>query len=75
MFNVLYELGFFHGKDGSKLTKKDYFIALGNAINVDLANYDKDFSRSTSDSTKLEKHLRIFDDMRRKMEEIWNSRN
>ena len=62
VLNVLYELGMFHGKDGAKLLKKD------------LSNYDKDLSRSTSDSTALEKHLRIFVDMKKKMEEIWNSK-
>lgn len=71
---VLYELGMFHGKDGAKLLKKDFFTAIGKAINKDLSNYDKDLSRSTSDSTALEKHLRIFVDMKKKMEEIWNSK-
>ena len=74
VFNVLYELGMFHGKDGAKLLKKDFFTAMGKAINKDLSNYDKDLSRSTSDSTALEKHLRIFVEMKKKMEEIWNSK-
>ena len=74
VFNVLYELGMFHGKDGAKLLKKDFFAAMGKAINKDLSNYDKDLSRSTSDSTALEKHLRIFVDMEKKMKEIWNSK-
>ena len=74
VLNVLYELGMFHGKDGAKLLKKDFFTAMGKAINKDLSNYDKDLSRSTSDSTALEKHLRIFVEMKKKMEEIWNSK-
>ena len=74
VFNVLYELGMFRGRDGSRLTKKDFFTAMGKAINKDLSNYDKDLSRSTSDSTALEKHLRIFVDMKKKMEDIWNSK-
>lgn len=74
VMNVLYELGKFRGKGGAKLTKKEFFITMGKAINVDLSNYDKDLSRSTSDSTKLEKHLRVFDEMKQKMEEIWNSK-
>ena len=57
VFNVLYELGMFHGKDGAKLLKKDFFTAM-----------------ATSDSTALEKHLRIFVEMKKKMEEIWNSK-
>lgn len=74
VLNVLYELGMFHGKDGAKLLKKDFFTTMGKAINKDLSNYDKDLSRSTSDSTALEKHLRIFVEMKKKMEEIWNSK-
>lgn len=74
VLNVLYELGMFHGKDGANLLKKDFFTTMGKAINKDLSNYDKDLSRSTSDSTALEKHLRIFVEMKKKMEEIWNSK-
>ena len=43
-------------------------------MNTDLTNYDKDLSRSMSDSTKLEKHLKVFEDMRDKMKEKWNSK-
>ena len=60
--------------DGKKLTKKDFFRTMGKAMNVDLSDYDKDLSRSMSDSTKLEKHLKVFDDMKLKMIEIWNSK-
>ena len=66
--------GRFKGKDGRKLTKKEFFIWMGKVLNVDLSDYDKDLSRSMSDSTKLEKHLKTFDDMKEKMIEIWNSR-
>jgi len=72
--DVMYEQGRFHGKDGAKLKKKDFFTTMGRAMNVDLSNYDKDLSRSMSDSTKLEKHLKTFDDMKQKMVEIWNSK-
>lgn len=72
--NVMYELGRFKGKDGAKLTKKEYFTTMGNTMNVDLSDYDKDLSRSMSDSTKLEKHTRVFDEMKEKMIEIWNSK-
>ena len=74
VLNVLYELGKFMGPDGSRLTKKDYFTAVGKALNIDLSNYDKDLSRSLTDSTALDKHLRIFDEMRQKMTEIFNSK-
>ena len=74
VLNVMYEQGRFTGKDGSKLTKKDFFIEAGRTFHVDLSNYDKDLSRSMSDSTKLDKHLKPFEDMKKKMEEIWNSK-
>ena len=74
VLNVMYEQGRFTGKDGSKLTKKEFFIEAGRTFHVDLSNYDKDLSRSMSDSTKLEKHLKPFEDMKLKMIEIWNSK-
>ena len=74
VLNVMYEQGRFTGKDGAKLTKKDFFIETGRTFHVDLSNYDKDLSRSMSDSTKLEKHLKPFEDMKLKMIEIWNSK-
>lgn len=74
VMNALYELGFFQDVKGGRLTKKEFFTTIGQAVNVDLSQYDKDLSRSTTDSTALEKHLRIFDDMQRKMTEIFNSK-
>ena len=74
VMNSLYELGFFQSLQGGKITKKEFFTTIGYTVNVDLSNYDKDLSRSTADSTALEKHLRIFVDMKKKMEEIWNSK-
>lgn len=73
VINVLYMLGFFTGRDGRKVTKKEVFTAIGKSVNLDLANYDSDLSRSLSDSTALEKHLSIFDRMKQKMEEVFNS--
>lgn len=70
--NVLYMLGFFTGKNGAKITKKEVFTAIGKALNIDLSTYDSDLSRSLSDSTALEKHLSIFDRMREKMVEVFN---
>ena len=74
VLNALFELGCFKGKDGSKLTKKEFFTEMGHNLHIDLSDYDKDLSRSMSDSTKLEKHLKIFEDMKQKMTDIWNSR-
>ena len=70
---VLYKLGFFTGKDGRKITQKEVFSAFGKALNIDLSTYDVDLSRSLSDSTKLQKHLSIFDRMKEKMEETFNN--
>lgn len=74
ILNVMYEQGRFKGKDGEKVTKKKVFTTIGKALNLDLSDYDKDLSRSLSDSTKLEKHTKVFDDMKQTMIEIWNSR-
>lgn len=71
--NSLYELGFFTDDKGGKISKKDVMIALGKAVNVDLSEYQNDLSRSLSDSTKLEKHLTIFDRLKDKMEEVFNN--
>ena len=74
IINVMYEQGRFKGKESEKVTKKTVFTSIGKALNIDLSNYDKDLSRSLSDSTKLEKHTKVFEDMKEKMIEIWNSR-
>ena len=70
---MLYLLGFFTGKDGRRITKKEVFSAIGKAVNADFSSYDVDLSRSLSDSTKLQRHLSIFDRMKEKMEEVFNN--
>ena len=74
VLNVMYEQGRFKGKDGARLTKKEFFTEMGHTLHVDLSEYDKDLSRSMSDSTKLEKHTKPFEDMKQKMIDIWNSK-
>lgn len=74
VLNVMYEQGRFKGKDGSKLTKKEFFTVMGRTLHVDLSNYDNDLSRAMTDGTKLEKHLKTFEDMKLKMIDIWNSK-
>ena len=71
--NSLYELGFFTDDKGGKISKKEVMIAIGKSVNVDLSEYQNDLSRSLSDSTKLEKHLTIFDRLKEKMEEVFNN--
>lgn len=73
VMNSLYELGFFTDDKGGKISKKDVMIAVGKAVNVDLSEYQNDLSRSLSDSTKLEKHLTIFDRLKDKMVEVFNN--
>lgn len=74
VLNVMFEQGRFKGKDGSKLTKKEFFTEIGHTLHVDLSVYDKDLSSSMSDGSKLEKHLKTFDDMKQIMTDIWNSK-
>ena len=42
ILNVLYEMGTFVGENGKKISKKDFMIAMGQAMNVDLRGYEKD---------------------------------
>lgn len=70
--NCLYELGFFTDDKGGKIAKKEVMTVIGQAVGVDLSTYDNDLSRSLSDSTKLEKHLAIFDRLKTKMEEVFD---
>ena len=73
VLNAMYEIGMFTGKNGEPVSKRDFMAAFGSAANIDLAKYDNDLSRSLSDSTAMEKHLRVFDDLRQKMTDIFNS--
>lgn len=72
VLNVLYELATFTGEGGKPISKKEFMTTMGKAINVDLTNYDKDLSRALSDSTALDKHLKIFKEMLQKMTDIFN---
>ncbi|MEI8202923.1 MAG: hypothetical protein WCH34_07925 [Bacteroidota bacterium] len=74
VINCLFELGFFKDENQNAVTKKDVFEVFGKMINKNLNDYDKDLSRSLSDSTALEKHLEIFRIMSDKMTEIFNSK-
>lgn len=73
VLNVLFEMGMFTGEGGKKISKKDFMVAMGKSMNIDLSNYDKDLSRSLSDSTKLEKHQKIFQTMLQKMTDIFEN--
>ena len=71
--NAIYELGMVEHTGGGRLTKTDYFTALGRAFNIDLSGYAKDLSTSMNGSDDG-KQTQIFDDMKRKHMEIWNSK-
>lgn len=74
VINALYELDFFKNESQNKISKKEVFETLGKFMNIDLSKYQNDLSRSLTDSTALEKHLKIFEDMGDKMESIFNSK-
>lgn len=74
VFNALYEMGKFVDGKGCKLTKKDFFVAAGQFLNIDLSHYDKDLSNSTASSVAFEKQVRIFDEMKEMMTAIYNRR-
>lgn len=72
--NAIYELGMVDDGSGARLTKKDYMTAFGRAFNIDLSDYDKDLSNSMASSVAYDKQTRIFDEMKEKHQEIYNSK-
>ena len=72
VINSIFELGFFVDENGRKSNKKDVFAVFGYAMNVDLSNYSHDLSSSLTDSTSMNKHLKIFEDMLDMMKKIFN---
>jgi hypothetical protein len=74
VLNAMYEKGFFKDEQQNKISKKEVFETFGECLNMDLSKFQNDLSRSLTDSTALEKHLKVFEDLKNKMEEIFNSR-
>ena len=74
VLNAMYEKGFFKDEQQNKISKKEVFETFGECLNMDLSKFQNDLSRSLTDSTALEKHLKVFEDLKDKMEEIFNSR-
>lgn len=72
--NAFYELGMVEDANGGRLTKKEFMVAFGHTFNIDLADYDKDLSNSMASSVAYEKQTRIFDEMKEKHQEIYNSK-
>ena len=69
-----YECGKITDANGGKLSKKDYFEALGKAFNIDLSNYNNLLSTSMGKSSNYGKQTEIFDMMKKKIEDIYNSK-
>lgn len=74
IMNAWYECGKVVNTNGDKPTKKEFFVWLGKLFNIDLADYDKDLSNSMASSVALDKQTRIFEELKSKQEEIFNSK-
>ena len=72
VINSIIELGFFIDENGRKSNKKAVFAVFGHAMNADFSNYSHDLSSSLTDSTSMNKHLKIFEDMLDMMKKIFN---
>ncbi|MFN0217173.1 MAG: hypothetical protein ACKVT2_23190, partial [Saprospiraceae bacterium] len=62
--NAMWELGFFTEQNGLKSSKLSAMIAVGNALQIDLSEYDKDLSQAFSTAnpdtnTKIFKELEV----------------
>lgn len=74
VMNAWYECGKVVDANGAKPTKKEFFKWVGKLFNVDLANYDNDLSTSMASSTAYNSQVRIFDELKVKHQEIYNSK-
>lgn len=74
IMNAWYECGKVVDANGAKPTKKEFFTWVGNLFNIDLTGYDKDLSNSMSSSVAYDKQIHIFEELKEKHENIYNSR-
>lgn len=74
VMNAWYECGKVEDANGVKPTKKEFFTWLGKLFNIDLSDYDKDLSNSMASSVAFDKQTRIFDELKEKQQEIYNSK-
>lgn len=74
VMNAWYECGKVEDANGGKPTKKEFFTWLGKLFNIDLSDYDKDLSNSVASSVAFDKQTRIFDELKEKQQEIYNSK-
>lgn len=74
VMNAWHECGKVVDANGAKPTKKEFFKWVGKLFNVDLANYDNDLSTSMASGTAYDCQVRIFDELKGKHQEIYNSK-
>lgn len=74
VMNAWYECGKVEDGSGAKLTKKEFFTWVGKLFNIDLSNYDKDLSNSMQSGMAFEKQSRIFNELKEKHEDVYNSK-
>ena len=74
VMNAWYECGKVLDANGAKPTKKEFFTWVGKLFNIDLSNYDKDLSNSMASSVAYDKQTRIFDELKEKQLDIYNSK-
>lgn len=74
IMNAWFECGKVEGSNGKRPTKKEFFTWVGRLFNIDLADYDKDLSNSMATGTGIEKQTRIFEELKSKQEQIYNSK-
>lgn len=64
LLNAMYEKGFFKDEQQNKISKKEVFETFCECLNMDLSKFQNDLSRSLTDSTALEKHLKVIEDLK-----------
>ena len=72
IFYVIAEMCLIVDESGRKAKKKDIFQFLSFMLNADFSNFSRDLSNSLADGSSMNKHLKVFDEMRDKMENIFN---
>lgn len=73
VINSMYECGWFVDEFGNRPFKKDVFIAIGKALNIDLSQYHKNLSQSHSSNT-MTPIIEPFAQLQSKAEEIYNGK-
>ena len=74
MMNAWYECGYVEDKNGARPTKREYFKWLGKLFNTDFSDYDKSLSNSMATGVGYEIQSRIFEELKKKHEDIYNSK-